>query len=139
MIVGFVLDRIPTPRIIVPMYLASIGGILLLEFGAGSLALVSAGVLLAIGLGTQYSALPYFLGRYFGLKHFGATIGVSYSAVYLLQGSTPILLDHAFDVQGTYRGALIAICVCLLAGAGLLLFLPPYRRSVTAPTVTIHA
>jgi MFS family permease len=139
MIIGFILDRVPTPQIIVPMYLASIGGILLLVFGAGSLALLSAGVLLAIGLGTQYSALPYFIGRYFGQRHFGATIGVSYSAVYLLQGSTPILLDHAFDVQGTYRIALIAICVCLLIGAGLLLALPPYSRSVAAPPVTIPA
>lgn len=139
MIVGLLLDRSATPQIIVPMYLVSIGGILLLQFGNGLPALAAAGVLLAIGLGTQFSALPYFIARYFGVKHFGAIIGVAYAAVYLLQGATPILLDHAFDVQGTYRGALIGICLCLLGGAALLLFLPPYKRSVAAPAVPMHA
>ena len=51
-----------------------------------------------------------------------------YSAVVLLQGITPILLDHAYDVQGTYRFAAEMIGICLTGGAALLLLLPGYER-----------
>ncbi len=49
-----------------------------------------------------------------------------YSAVFLLQGATPVVLDHVFDVQRSYRQGIIGIIVCLLIGAVLLLLLPAY-------------
>jgi len=46
--------------------------------------------------------------------------------VFLLQGATPIVLDHVFDVQQSYRLGVIGIAVCLVAGAALLILLPAY-------------
>jgi len=125
---GLLLDRIPTPRITAPMYLAAVGGLALLELGSGSLALLAGGALLGVGLGTQYGAMPMLIARYFGTRSFGAIIGVMYSASIIMQGVTPVLLDHAFDTQQTYRYALVAIGLCLAAGAALLLLLPAYRE-----------
>ena len=67
------------------------------------------------------------VARYFGLRRFGVIIGVMYSAIIAAQGITPVLLDHGFDVQGTYRFALIAIGGCLVLGGMLLLVLPGWR------------
>lgn len=137
---GFILDRAASPRIVVPMYLAAVPGILLLEWGQGTGMLVLAGCLLAVGLGTQFSALPYVLGRYFGLRHFGLIMGAAYSAVFAFQGLVPVLLDHCFDVQQTYSMALAVMAGCLLLGGGILLLLPPYRYGMdNAPAVVVHA
>jgi MFS family permease len=137
---GVILDRISTPRIIVPMYLASVAGIVLLEWGRGTAMLIAAACLLAVGLGTQFSALPYVLGRYFGLRHFGSIMGAAYSAVFVLQGLVPILLDHFYDVQQTYGFALAVISGCVAIGGLSLLLLPPYRYGMEdAPIVVLHA
>ena len=126
---GGILDRTTGPKIVAPMYLLAVAGLALLEFGNGMPALIAGGALLGLGLGSQYGALPFLIARYFGLRCFGTIVGAMYSAVVLLQGITPILLDHAFDVQGTYRFAVEIIGLCLTGGAALLLLLPGYARA----------
>jgi len=126
---GALLDGAASPRIVAPMFLCATAGLLLLEHGQAGLPLAGAGVLLGIGLGSQYGALPVFVARYFGRASFGTIIGIMYSAVILAQGVTPILLDHAFDVQGSYRTAVAVTAAVLALSAGLILLLPTFRRS----------
>ena len=130
---GAILDRAASPQVVAPMFLFAVGGLAVLELAQGQRALLAAGAMLGIGLGSQYGAMPVFVARYFGLRAFGSIIGVMYSAVILAQGLTPILLDHAFDVQGTYRNAVAVIGTCLAAAAGLLLLLPPFRTAQAVP------
>ncbi len=135
---GTLLDRVPSARVTAPMVLAGVGGLALLVLGTGPLALGLAGALLGIGLGTQFGALPYLIARYFGLRSFGTIIGTMYSAVCVVQGATPILLDRCFDVQGSYRGAMLGLGIALTLGAALLLLLPPYRRPAAAMLAPVH-
>ena len=136
--IGTLLDRVPSARVTAPMVVTGVGGLALLALGQGPVALGLAGVLLGIGLGTQYGALPYLIARYFGLRSFGTIIGVMYSAVSLVQGATPILLDHGFDVQGSYRGAVLGLGIALTAGAALLLLLPSYREPAVEMLAPVH-
>ncbi|MCJ2185934.1 MFS transporter [Novosphingobium beihaiensis] len=129
---GRIMDRIPSPRVAVPMYLMAVAGLVLLETGQGMAVLVTGGALLGIGLGGQFGALPYFVARYFGVRHFGSIIGAMYSAVIAAQGTTPILLDAVFDAQHSYRPAIAGVGVVLLAGALLLTLLPRYNRDDAA-------
>ncbi|MGC6400277.1 MFS transporter [Sphingomonas sp. FW199] len=123
---GRLLDLVQNPRVVIPMVAMAILGLALLQYGDGTAILVVAGIALGIGMGTQYGALPYYLSRYFGTRAFGSIIGVMYSAVIAAQGITPVLIDHAFDVQGSYQLAVVLACCALLAGAALLLLLPRY-------------
>jgi MFS family permease len=123
---GQLLDRIPTPRVVAPMYAMAIAGLAVLEWGSGTPLLLAGGALLGIGLGAQYGALPFLIARYFGLKAFGTIVGVMYSAVIVAQGITPVLLDAAYDAYGSYRIAVTLTCAALAAGAALLLVLPGY-------------
>lgn len=125
---GRIMDTVPTPRVVAPMYLMAVAGLGLLEFGTSSPALMIGGALLGIALGSQFGALPFFVARYFGTRHFGSIIGVMYSAVIAAQGITPILLDAAYDAQHSYRQALVVVGACLAMGATLLLVLPRYGR-----------
>ena len=136
---GRILDKLPTPRIVVPMYLMAVAGLALLQLGQGMAALIAGGVLLGIGLGSQFGALPYFIARYFGLRCFGTIIGAMYSAVIAAQGFTPVLLDAAFDAQQTYSHALVAAGACLIVGALLLLLLPRFgARAAPADKLAFH-
>ncbi|MGF7146917.1 MFS family permease [Sphingomonas zeicaulis] len=136
---GRILDKVPTPRIVVPMYLMAVAGLALLQLGQGMAALIVGGVLLGIGLGSQFGALPYFIARYFGLRSFGTIIGAMYSAVIVAQGFTPVLLDAAFDAQQTYAHALVAAGACLIVGALLLLLLPRFDdRAAPADKLAFH-
>ncbi|MET0269949.1 MAG: MFS transporter [Sphingomonas sp.] len=135
---GVALDRLPSARLVTPFYLAGVGGIAVLASAGGTAGLLAGGLLLGIALGTQYGALPYLVARYFGLRSFGAIVGVLYSAVSLAQGLTPVLLDRGYDVQGSYATGLVIIGVCLSAGAALLLLLPPYRSAAAVPAAALH-
>lgn len=132
---GTLLDKVSSPRIVVPMYLAAVAGLAVIELGSGLPAWLLGGALLGVGLGTQYGTMPMLVARYFGLRHFGVIIGVMYSAIIIAQGITPVLLDHAFDVQGSYRFALTAIGAGLTIGGLLLLLLPAWKQSSTARPV----
>lgn len=124
---GRLLDRFQTPRIVIPMVAMAIIGLALIGFGQGVPVLVAGGLCLGIGMGAQYGALPYYIARYFGTRAFGAIIGVMYSAVIAAQGITPVLLDLGYDLQGSYRMAVLLACAALGGSAALLLLLPRYN------------
>ena len=124
--VGYLLDRVPKPWIAAPFYLVAICGLILLETTSSFPLLLLAGLLLGFGLGTEYGVLPYFISRYFGVKHYGAITGTAYAVVVLTQGITPFLMALVFDLTGSYDLAIAAIGFGLLLGAVLILRLKPF-------------
>jgi MFS family permease len=131
-VTGFMLDKLRSPRVIVPMYASAIMGLLLLEFGQGTPTIMLAGVLLGIGLGAEFGALPYFISRYFGLRCYGSITGVLYAVVILLQGVAPALMDFSYDNLHDYVLASLIIVGALGCGIVLLAMLP--KLDMLAPT-----
>lgn len=131
-VVGRLLDKVGTPKVVTPMYLMAIVGLGLLELGTAPWQLMLGGACLGIGLGSQYGSLAFFIARYFGLRNFGVIVGMMYSVIIVAQGATPILLDAAYDHQHTYRAALGAAALFLAVGAALVMLLPAYPPRVQA-------
>ncbi len=125
--VGYILDRFPKPWIAAPFYVAAMVGLILLETSSDYSLLLLAGALMGLGLGTEYGVLPYFLSRYFGVRHYGAISGMIYGVIFLTQGITPFLMDLNFDWSGNYRIAVVVICAAMLVGAFLLTRLQPFK------------
>jgi MFS family permease len=124
--VGRLLDRVPKPWIAAPFYLMALAGLILFESTSSYPQLIAAGALMGLGLGTEYGVLPYFLSRYFGVRHYGAISGLTYGVIVLTQGITPFLMDLAFDLTGSYRIAIVVIGAGLICGALLILRLLPF-------------
>ena len=124
---GYMLDRIPRPWIAAPFYLLALAGLILLQSTSSYPLLLLSGMLMGLGLGTEYGVLPYFLSRYFGIRHYGAISGSMYGVIVLTQGLTPFLMDIVFDVTGNYDIAIIAICIGLVLGAILITRLLPFH------------
>jgi MFS family permease len=133
--VGSLLDRIASPRTAAPGFLVAAVGLWLLANAMSAPVLVLAGALLGIGLGTAFGSLPYFISRYFGLRSYGAIIGVIYAVVMIAQGATPYLMDLWFDGHGSYVGSIVVIEICLLAVAATVAIFPAYTMQVTASEV----
>lgn len=128
-LVGFLLDRVRTARVLVPMFVAGICGVLILQYAHAPVAIIVGGALVGIGLGTEFGALPYLLSRYFGLRAYGSIVGAVFGVIMFVQGIVPFLFDASFDHTGSYRQAVQVIAVALAAGAVLLILLPPYSRT----------
>jgi MFS family permease len=122
-VAGLIIDRWRSPRIMTPMYALAIVGLLLLQFGEG-LSRLAAGTMLGIGMGAEYAALPYFISRFFGLRHFGTITGALYGVVILVQGLAPFLMDMSFDARGSYAMASGVTAVVLTGAMGLFAMLP---------------
>lgn len=129
---GYILDRVPRPWIAAPFYLLALIGLLVLESTSSYPLLLLAGLLMGLGLGTEYGVLPYFLSRYFGTRHYGAISGSMYGVIVLTQGLTPFLMDLVFDATGSYDLAVIVICAGLVAGAILITRLLPFHAVLSA-------
>ncbi len=129
---GYMLDRIARPWIAAPFYLLALAGLILLESTSSYPLLLLSGLLMGLGLGTEYGVLPYFLSRYFGTRHYGAISGSMYGVIVLTQGLTPFLMDLVFDATGSYDLAVIVICAGLVAGAILITRLVPFHAVLSA-------
>jgi MFS family permease len=126
LVMGLLLDRSGSPKLVAPLYIVSVAGMLTLELGHTLPVLVAGGALLGIGMGTEFGVLPFFISRYFGLRRFGAIAGVMYSAVVIAQGVTPYLMDFDFDHHHSYLLSLHVIDGVLVAGAAIIACLPRY-------------
>ncbi|MFT4089962.1 MAG: MFS transporter [Asticcacaulis sp.] len=131
--IGAILDRLRSPRLIAPAFVIAAASLFQLETGQTALWLIPAGIGLGIGLATAFGALPYFISRYFGLKHFGAITGLIYAMVMLAQGMTPLLMDIWYDHFGSYTGAIHITQIVLICIAGLILALPAFRDTTVNP------
>jgi MFS family permease len=122
-VVGWLLDRTGSPKMVAPLFLISVAGLLTLEHGTSLPVLILGGALMGIGMGTEFGALPYFISRYFGLRRFGVIAGMMYSAVIIAQGVTPLLMDVDFDRHRSYVLSLHVIQAVMAC-------LPAYRATM---------
>jgi MFS family permease len=126
LLAGWLLDRYDTPRIVVPFFVASLIGLLMLDYLGGQAMLVAAGLMLRVGVGAELSIAPYLLVRYFGLKSFGQVYGVLFLLSTLAAGAGVQTLSYCHDLTQSYRIALVVSEVLLALGVCLVSQLGPY-------------
>jgi MFS family permease len=132
-LVGFFLDRTDRPRCVAPFYFFAVAGLLILAKGESFQILLLGGALTGIGLGSEFSVLPYLLSRYFGLSAMGAISGVAFAGVLGASAVTPILLNGIFDLYGTYEPGLYIVAAGILYAGIVFLFLGRYPVHTAAP------
>ena len=93
---------------------------------AGGLTFAAA-FLIGLGNGAEGEVLAYLVGRYFGLRAFGAIYASALSAFTLGGVVGPLLMGFSFDFTGSYRLVMGIFILATLTAAGLMLRLGPYR------------
>lgn len=125
-VIGMILDRISSPLIALPFFCSGFVGLLLLMHTTHPALLVLGGALMGLGLGTEYSLLPYFIPRYFGRRAYGSIFGMIYGCIVVTLGVAPLFMDMVFDRFGSYDLALYGAAGSLVLAGLLIVTLRPY-------------
>ena len=123
---GFLLDRVPGPRVALPFFAAALLGLLLLDHAVGAAMALGGIAILGFGIGAESGIGPYFFSRYFGMRSFGTIYGCLVSLLAISSGLGPFLLGHSFDRFGSYSRGLGVGEIGLAFGILLVLLLGPY-------------
>jgi predicted MFS family arabinose efflux permease len=157
---GFCLDRVFAPYVAVCFFCFPIIGIALLVSGASGPVPTLGTVLCGLGIGAEVDLIAFFVGRYFGLRTFGAIYGLLFAAfiagsglgVYLMglssdlaaftgSGANLTVFSVNFDIHfaDPYGPMLIVFLAALVLACLLIAFLGPYRFPGPGKTSSIAA
>ncbi|WP_260929625.1 MFS transporter [Novosphingobium sp. 9] len=126
---GHMLDGAGRPRRVALFYAGAICGLLLLAHAHTVIPALVGAALTGIGLGTEFSVLPYLLARYFGLREMGAIAGIAYAGAMVSNAISPLLLNGAYDRFGFYAPGLYAVAGLMALALVIVLLLPAFPRA----------
>lgn len=125
-IVGWLLDRVFGPYVVLAINAITALGILTLaradNFAAGALA----AALIGIGAGGEAAITPYLLTRYFGLRAFSTLYGLTWTFYAAAGAIGPVILGRAYDATGSYASLLTLLASALGLMALTNFLLPRY-------------
>jgi MFS family permease len=128
---GWLVDRIFAPYVAVFFFCCPIAGIALLISGASGAVPLAGAVLCGLGVGAEVDLIPFFIGRYCGLRAFGAIYGLTFGFFIAGVGVGGWLMGLYFDYYHSYTGMLIGFMGALAIACLLVLRLGPYRFPAT--------
>jgi MFS family permease len=129
-LLGMLLDRFDTPRIILPFAIAALIGVVLFQSVQGLAALAVASVIMGLG-GGESGTTQYLISRYFGLRYFSVIYGSIQPCVGIAAAVGPLAMGVLYDRTGSYRMGLMALAVAVFSAVLLLASLKPYVFSTT--------
>jgi MFS family permease len=128
-VTGWLMDRFFAPRVALAFLLPSIIGVAMLADGAGGSVAFLAAMLVGLAAGAEVDIMAYLVGRYFGLRHFGA-IYATFFAVYAVGTSVGPTLTAALALRcGGYAVPLWYLVAALCLAVVLLLRFPRFGDS----------
>lgn len=127
--VGMLLDKVFAPWVAAACFMLGAIGIQLVSHAAAgqSDTILGGAILIGFIVGSEGDFVPYFVTRYFGLKHFGFLYGLTYSAFALGGVAGPTLFGRWYDSAGNYSGVLAASSVICVICAGVIFLFRKYR------------
>ena len=100
---GVLVDRVNTPRIILPYFISALIGLLIVHTSTDPTLLKIGALMMGLGLGGEVGQNAYLVSRYFGLKSFGAIYGLTFAASNIGIGCGLILVGWVRDTTGSYE------------------------------------
>jgi predicted MFS family arabinose efflux permease len=125
---GHMLDDAARPRRTAAFFALAAAGLILLAHAHGPGMAMLGCVLTGMGLGVEFSVLPYLLARYFGLREMGAISGIAYAGALVSNGLSPLVLNAAYDRLGSYAPGLYLVSLFMVLALAVFLVLPPFDR-----------
>jgi len=124
---GFLLDRVPTPRIVLVYFIGAMAGVLILHGVTSPSLLILGAFCLGLGQGSEMSILAYLASRYFGLRHYGAIYGRLYAVANSGIACGLLVMGLAHDATGSYDIMSRVMPLTMLVTIVLFSMLPRYR------------
>ncbi|MEZ5894765.1 MAG: MFS transporter [Parvularculaceae bacterium] len=117
---GFVVDRINSPKIVLPYFITALIGLMIIHSAGSSSILYVGAVMLGMGFGCEVGLNAYMISRYFGLKAFGSIYGLTFAASNLGIGCGIFIFGLMRDLTGSYEimryiigGTMVTSIICI--------------------------
>ncbi|WP_267381422.1 MULTISPECIES: MFS transporter [unclassified Sphingomonas] len=123
---GFFVDRINSPRVVLPYFVAALLGVTAIYTARSPSFLIPGALLMGLGLGGEISQNAYLVSRYFGLKAFGAIYGLTFAASAIGSGSGLIVLGFVRDHFGSYMPGRLLMSGAMLGSVLCIALLPSF-------------
>jgi MFS family permease len=124
---GFVVDRLNTPRVVLPYFVLALVGLLIVHTAASPVILCAGGLLMGLGLGGEIGQNAYLISRYFGLKNFGAIYGLTFAASNLGIGVGVMAMGWVKQLSGSFEPMRYVFGVTMTLSVLCIALLPPFR------------
>lgn len=131
-LVGHMLDSAARPRRVVGYYVLAVVGLVVLAHAHTPLWAVIGCLLTGLGLGAEFSVLPYLLARYFGLREMGTISGVAYAGALASNGISPLILNASFDRLGSYAPGVYVVAAMMVYALVVFYLLPAFPEEERA-------
>ena len=133
-VAGRMLDRFSTQAVFVGVLLLMSCSVISLAAVTGIASAVAYGIVLGIANAGNHTLLAFVWPRFFGRKHLGSIQGVSQTVGILGASVGPVPFGVAYDVYGSYTGALIAFAVLpALCAVSVMFIEEPLSRESRRP------
>ena len=124
---GWVLDRVHAPYVLVVVSLISGASSLLLIFGAGPASGYLAAICVGFAVGAEVDFISFLIRRYFDQAAFGRLYGIAFGLFIIGSGTGPVVLSASYDRLGGYKPGLMLFTLLTVIGCALALALPRYE------------
>jgi MFS family permease len=124
---GFLMDKFHAPYVGIGFFLLPIIGIALFASSLGGPAPLIGMIGIGAGLGAEIDLMSFLIGRYFGLRAFGALHGLIFSAFLFGQAGGASVLGWSQQLLGSYFPGLMVLEVFFVVACALLASLGAYR------------
>ncbi|MGC3980050.1 MAG: MFS transporter [Steroidobacteraceae bacterium] len=135
---GYLLDKVQTPKIVLPYFTAALCGVAILHSTTSASMLVPGAILLGLGQGSEMQLAAYLTSRFFGLKAYGAIYGSFYAAGNIGIATGIMTMGIAHDMAGGYApmkyvfiGCLVMVLI-LLGSLGAYVYKRPTETDAAA-------
>ena len=100
---------------------------ILLWIGVTDRSALLAAFLLGLGMGAEVDLMAFMMSRYFGMRSLGAAFGYAFGSYALAGALGAWVMGMGFDLGHSYSVPLGTFFIAVLAAAGLMSNLGPYR------------
>lgn len=123
---GYLIDKFFAPFVAAVFLSGPIIGLIFLALDFQGFYVMLAVCLLGLGFGAEFDLMSYLTSRYIGLRAYGKTYGVMYSAFNIGASIGVVAMGWAFDKFGVYTPGLWCLIACMTVAIGLIMVLGPY-------------
>ena len=124
---GRLLDRLPTRPMFASAMLTMTLAMLALVMVEGIASAIVYSIVFGISNAAIHTHISYLWPHYFGRRHLGSIQGTAQTIAVIGASLGPIPLGVAFDLFGSYRGALLLLSILPVVCAGAILLMRPPR------------
>ncbi len=131
---GFLMDRVHSPRIVIPYFVCALIGVTAMHHAATTIAVLAGAMVLGVCQGSEMGITAYLTSRFFGMRAYGTLYGMYYAVANLGIAVGMLSMGRVHTVTGSYKAMTPVLEGTMILVVILVSLLPAYVFSARTET-----